>query len=153
MSNATRIGLWTVGIILFPPLGFVPLYRWWKRSQQYQREPFRAGMRLHDAGQYDEATASFQQVPVGDERYVKAQLLVADGFLRRADYQTAAEVLKRVTSRQQPTNDEQKEGRYWLGRCYQELGQRSAAEQEFRKVYSVDSRYRDVAQRLRNVTA
>ena len=153
MRPATRIGLWTVGTILFPPLGVVPLYRWWRRTRQDRLEPFRVGVRLHDAGRYDEAAAAFQQVPAWDERYERAQLFVADGCLRRGDYQGAAEVLRRVTHLQKPTNDEQKEGGYWLGRCYQELGQRSAAEEEYRRVHSVDREYRDVAQRLREVAA
>lgn len=162
MSIPTRIWVWIVGMILCPPLILVPLYRWyngdrpllwWPFSESVSRNPFQIGRYHHEAGRFDEAFYALQQVPAGDEHYVRAQLLAGDSLIRQTDLKTAAEVLKRATLKgNKPTAEEEKEGRYLLGRCYQDLGQSGAAEQEFRKVYSVDSRYRDVAQRLREVT-
>ena len=132
----------------------ISIYHRWKVRQLKRGHPFQLGLYYHRAGRYDDAVYALQQVPDGDERYIQAQLLAGECFMRQDDFRTAAEVLKRATLKgNQPTAEEEKMGRYWLGRCYQELDQASAAEREYRKVYSADSRYRDVAQRLREVTA
>ena len=154
MSDSTRILLWVIGCLLFPPLALIPLYRWWKARKLRRGHPFQLGLHHHKAERYDDAIHALQQVPAEDEHHVRSQLLAGECFMRQGDFRTAAEVLKRATLKgNDPTAEEEKMGRYWLGRCYQELDHASAAEQEYRKVYSVDSRYRDVAQRLREVAA
>ena len=154
MDDNTRLALWVVGCIFFPPLALIPIYRWWKSRKLNQGHPFELGLHHNKAGRHAEALQAFQRVEKGDPNYVRAQLLAGECFMRDSDYRTAAEVLKRATLKgNSPTPDEENAARYWLGRCYQETGHASAAEQEYRKVYSVDSQYQDVAQRLRQIAS
>ncbi len=111
------------------------------------------GIRLAKAGRHDEAIVELQKARAEPRRKAEVLKWIGRCFhskknlrMARRHYEQALEAVAEA--------DEQaiKEVHYLLGRVCEDLGDRSAAIEHYEKVAEIDYGYRDVAQRLDQLT-
>lgn len=114
---------------------------------------FNLGMTLQKLGKNKEAIAAFQAASTSPTLRVKALYQTglafeADGLLKLAErkYQDALKALE------EGDTENFKDIHYQLGRVNESLGNGSIAEEHYNEVAAVDFSYKDVAERLRNLS-
>lgn len=114
---------------------------------------FNLGIILQKVGKNKEAIAAFQLASASPTLRVKALFQTglafeADGLLKLAErkYQDALKVLEEGDA------DNLKAIHYQLGRVAEAQGNGSVAEEHYNEVAAIDFSYRDVAERLRNLS-
>ncbi len=101
-----------------------------------------------EAGRYNEAIAAFQAVSQ-DPRYVQqAKKLLGLCFTRKGQYDLALEQFNEAVENHPEMDDEGKDLRYLRAQTLQEMGRREEALKAFKRIYSVDINFRDVARRV-----
>jgi tetratricopeptide (TPR) repeat protein len=111
------------------------------------------GVAFKEMGLVDEAIAEFQKAlraPPGRLRTAEA---LGSCFFDKGQFSVAATVMRRAVDTD-PAGDEAKIALlYWLGRCDEEMGRTSDALAWFQRVFALDIRFADVADRVERLAA
>jgi tetratricopeptide (TPR) repeat protein len=111
------------------------------------------GVAFKEMGLVDEAIAEFQKAlrsPPGRLRTAEA---LGGCFFDKRQFSVAATVMRRAVDTD-PAGDEAKIALlYWLGRCDEEMGRTSDALAWFQRVFALDIRFADVADRVERLAA
>jgi len=111
------------------------------------------GVAFKEMGLVDEAIAEFQKAlrsPPGRMRTAEA---LGSCFFEKKQFSVAATVMKRAVETD-PSGDENKIALlYWLGRCDEEMGRTADALAWFQRVFALDIRFADVADRVERLAA
>jgi tetratricopeptide (TPR) repeat protein len=111
------------------------------------------GVAFKEMGLLDEAIAEFQKAlrsPAGRLRTAEA---LGSCFFDKGQFSVAATVMRRAVETD-PSGDESKIALlYWMGRCAEELGKREEALASFQRVFALDIRFADVADRVQRLAA
>jgi tetratricopeptide (TPR) repeat protein len=111
------------------------------------------GVAFKEMGLVDEAIAEFQKAlraPPGRLRTAEA---LGSCFFEKRQFSVAATVMRRAVETD-PAGDEAKIALlYWLGRCDEEMGRTSDALAWFQRVFALDIRFQDVADRVERLAA
>lgn len=124
-------------------------FQW--RQQQHPTDravQFRLGQFQFEAGNYNEAIAAFQGV-AQDARYAEdAMVMLGRCFMRKEQQDLAIERFQEALQ-QHPAMDERgKEIRYLQAQAHEAMGQTEKALNLYKKIYSQDINFRDVEQRV-----
>jgi tetratricopeptide (TPR) repeat protein len=110
---------------------------------------FQLGEVLHTAKRTDEAIGEFQKAVKDPRNRVDALCLLGECFIDKGLFDLAARQLEKAMEESPGMNSERgKAIIYNLGRLRERQGQFAAARDEYLKVYEVDVSYRDVAQKV-----
>jgi tetratricopeptide (TPR) repeat protein len=111
------------------------------------------GVAFKEMGLLDEAIAEFQKAlrsPAGRLRTAEA---LGSCFFEKGQFSVAGTVMRRAVETD-PSGDEAKIALlYWMGRCEEELGKREQALTWFQRVFALDIRFADVADRVQRLAA
>ncbi|MDH3212924.1 MAG: tetratricopeptide repeat protein [Myxococcales bacterium] len=109
------------------------------------------GVAFKEMGLLDEAIAEFQKAlrsPAGRLRTAEA---LGGCFFEKHQFSVAATVMRRAVETD-VAGDEAKIGLlYWLGRCDEEMGKKELALGHFQRVFALDIRFADVADRVKRL--
>ncbi len=109
------------------------------------------GVAFKEMGLLDEAIAQFQKAlrsPAGRLRTAEA---LGGCFFDKHQFSVAATVMRRAVETD-AAGDEAKIGLlYWLGRCDEEMGRTDQALGHFQRVFALDIRFADVAERVKRL--
>jgi len=110
---------------------------------------FEYGVRLFQAGRYDEAIPALQDAQ-GDPRHrERCQLYIGRCFVARKYYDQAIKVLTDALAKHESQDDDvSKQLHYWLGRSYEEDGKPDDALKTYGQIIQWDYNYQDVRQRI-----
>jgi tetratricopeptide (TPR) repeat protein len=111
------------------------------------------GVAFKEMGLLDEAIAEFQKAlrsPAGRLRTAEA---LGGCFYQKQQYSVAATVMRRAVETDPSGDDAKIALLYWLGRCEEALERRSEALSWFQRVFALDIRFADVADRVRQLSA
>ncbi len=124
-------------------------YRWRLGEHPTDRAlQLRLGQFYFDAGQYNEAIAASQAV-TQDARYAaRAVKLLGLSFMRKGQHDLALEQFARAIADHPEMDEEGKELRYEQAAAYEALGNTQEAVKIYKKVYSQDINFRDVARKV-----
>ncbi len=114
------------------------------------------GVRLYEAGKYDEAIGMFQQAQNNPKHRVEALHFLGRSFLTQGMKHEAMETLKRAIESYElaETGDtKSKELHYWLARAYEENGRFGEAMNLYSTITQWDITYRDSRKRLSEMRA
>lgn len=103
---------------------------------------------LLEKGDYDQAIAQFQLAQRNPKVRLRALQNTGLAFKAKKQLEFAIEQFQKVKEEIPSLNDQKKDIIYQLGLCYEELGQKEKAINEYRTIYSSDIGYRDVAQKI-----
>jgi tetratricopeptide (TPR) repeat protein len=106
------------------------------------------GIAFKEMGLVDEAIAEFQTALKGGEERLKVYEQLGHCFILKSQYAIAIKILKRAL--QSPMQDESEllGVYYFLGQCYEELGQRDEARAAYENVLAIDPDFADVPGRM-----
>jgi len=111
------------------------------------------GVAFKEMGLIDEAIAEFQKAlrsPAGRLRTAEA---LGACFYDKGQFSVSATVMRRAVDTD-PAGDEAKIALlYWLGRCEEEMGRTGEALSWFQRVFALDIRFQDVADRVERLAA
>lgn len=111
------------------------------------------GVAFKEMGLIDEAIAEFQKAlrsPAGRLRTAEA---LGACFYDKGQFSVSATVMRRAVDTD-PAADEAKIALlYWLGRCEEEMGRSGEALSWFQRVFALDIRFQDVADRVERLAA
>jgi tetratricopeptide (TPR) repeat protein len=117
------------------------------------RAHYDLGIAFKEMGLVDEAIAEFQKAlrsPAGRLRTAEA---LGACFYEKKQYSVAATVMRRAVETDQAADDAKIALLYWLGRCEEELGRAAEALTWFQRVFALDIRFADVAERVQRLSA
>jgi len=106
------------------------------------------GVAYKEMGLLDEAIAEFQKSLRGPEHRVRTYEALGQCFLEKQQLQVAATILGRALNEPGVTDDQLVGVLYLLGYASEALMQWDAAVGYYQRVFAVDIRFRDAAQRL-----
>ena len=109
---------------------------------------FDLGEALMESGFYKEAVAELQQALRQPSVRSKAMILLGQSYHRRNMLDLAAKQYATAASEIVAMDATKKEAIYLLGMTLNEMGKKAEALDELKKIYEVDSQYRDVADRV-----
>jgi tetratricopeptide (TPR) repeat protein len=124
-------------------------YTWRIQQHPTDRElQLRLGHANFAAGNLNEAIAAFQ-VSSQDSRYdVESAKMLGLCFVRKGQHDLALEQFERAAERHPDMDDEGKDLRYNQAQAYEEMGRTSEALDIYKRIYSLDINFRDVAQKV-----
>lgn len=124
-------------------------YQWRQNQHPTDREiQFQLGRFEFEAGNYNEAIAAFQGV-AGDARYTeRAMMMLGMCFMHKEQYDLALERFDEVLERHPEMDERGKEIRYLQAQAHEAMGQDEEALSIYKKIYSQDINFRDVDQRV-----
>ncbi len=109
------------------------------------------GVAFKEMGLVDEAIAEFQKALRGADTKLQSAEMLGLCFYEKGQFQVAATVLKRAVEGD-PSSDLEKIGLlYWLGRCEQEQNRIPEALSHYQRVFALDIKFQDVAERVNNL--
>jgi tetratricopeptide (TPR) repeat protein len=109
------------------------------------------GVAFKEMGLLDEAIGEFQKALRGPEQRIRTFEALGQCFLERSQFDVAATILTRAVSDGR-TGDEELVGvLYLLGYACEALDRYEAALGYYQRVFSVDIRFRDVAERIKTL--
>jgi tetratricopeptide (TPR) repeat protein len=117
------------------------------------RAHYDLGVAFKEMGLVDEAIAEFQKAlraPPGRLRTAEA---LGSCFFEKKQYSVAATVMRRAVETDPAGDDAKIALLYWLGRCDEEAGRHSDALAWFQRVFALDIRFADVADRVERLAA
>jgi tetratricopeptide (TPR) repeat protein len=124
-------------------------YRW--RLQQHPTErhlQLALGRMYFEMGSNNEAIAAFQSASQ-DARYeLESSRMLGLCFMQKGQYDLALEQFQRAVERHPDLDDEGKELRYSQAQAYEQMGKKAEALGVYKKIYSQDINFRDVAQKV-----
>ncbi|MDD5261928.1 MAG: tetratricopeptide repeat protein [Methylacidiphilales bacterium] len=109
---------------------------------------YELGKALAEAGQYKEAIPELQQAVKHPNVRYQAFNMLGFVFWKRNMLDFAVKQFQTAESEMLVMDDLKKEIIYNLGCVYDEAGKKDLGLEQFKKIYEVDSQYRDVAQRV-----
>lgn len=122
------------------------------RIQQYPteaRHKYELGKRYFQARRFDDAVPILQQARNDAKLRTVCAALIAQCFYYKGYQDQAINLLIDAIRNHEITGDEAaKELHYWLGRSYEDAGQKDQAMQTYGQIIQWDYNYRDVRQRL-----
>jgi tetratricopeptide (TPR) repeat protein len=117
------------------------------------RAHYDLGVAFKEMGLVDEAIAEFQKAlrsPPGRLRTAEA---LGGCFFEKRQFSVAATVMRRAVETDPAGDDAKIALLYWLGRCDEEMGRASEALAWFQRVFALDIRFADVADRVERLAA
>lgn len=154
LDSSNNTALYAAGYIAHEAGDHTMAYRFLEELRRHV--PFTPEMNLllghayFCAERHEEAIEILQQIPEAFGQHTKALLLLGKCFAAKGEYDAAIEVFKRGPLETKSLDEELKELHYQLARNYEKLGFSAAAKRHYRRVYTTDVKYRDVAERWRN---
>ncbi|HUW84937.1 MAG TPA: tetratricopeptide repeat protein [Phycisphaerae bacterium] len=110
---------------------------------------FEYGVRLFQAGRYDEAIPALQDAQSDPRHRERCQLYIGRCFVARKYYDQAIKVLTDALAKHESQDDDvSKQLHYWLGRSYEEDGKTDDALRTYGQIIQWDYNYQDVRQRI-----
>ncbi len=109
---------------------------------------FELGEALVDNGLYKEAVPELQQALRQPSVRHKALILLGQSYHRRNMLDLAAKQYASAAAEIVAMDATKKDAIYSLGIALEEMGKKAEALDEFKKIYEIDSQYRDVADRV-----
>ncbi len=111
------------------------------------------GVAFKEMGLLDEAIAEFQKAlrsPPGRLRTAEA---LGSCFFDKGQFSVASTVMRRAVETDPASDDSKIALLYWMGRCEEEMGRRDQALAWFQRVFALDIRFADVADRVERLAA
>ncbi len=109
---------------------------------------FELGEALVDNAQFKEAVPELQQALRQPSVRHKALILLGQSYHRRNMLDLAAKQYAAAAAEIVAMDATKKDAIYSLGTALEEMGKKAEALEEFKKIYEIDSQYRDVAERV-----
>jgi tetratricopeptide (TPR) repeat protein len=116
-------------------------------SEEDHESHYDLGVAYKEMGLVDEAVAEFQKALRGHHR-VRTYEALGQCFIEKQQFQVAATILSRALSEIGVTDDQLVGVLYLVGYASEALMQWEAAVGYYQRVFAVDIRFRDAAQRL-----
>ncbi len=118
------------------------------------RLKFEYGVRLFNAGRYDDAIPFFQTARSDPKNRAACEMYLGRCFYRKTFYSQAIETLSAAIEGQEFGGEEISKGlHYWLGRAQEDSGDAVNAKKTYGKILQMDYNYRDVRVRLEGLPA
>jgi len=110
------------------------------------------GVAFKEMGLLDEAIAEFQKALRSAAGRLRTAEALGTCFFDKGQFSVAATVMRRAIETD-PSGDEAKIGLlYWLGRCGEEMGKQADAAACYHRVFALDIRFQDVAERVKRLS-
>jgi tetratricopeptide (TPR) repeat protein len=109
------------------------------------------GVAFKEMGLFDEAISEFQTAIRAGANPLATLEVLGECFVAQQQYAVGWRVLDRAVRVSGASDAELVGVVYWMGRCDEELGRADAAAECYERVLSVDIRFRDTAERLREL--
>jgi pilus assembly protein FimV len=109
------------------------------------------GTAYKEMGLVDEAISEFQQALRASANSLPAYELLGQCFMDKGEPDAAVRTLKRALDAPREVEDELLGIYYWLGRAYQQVGNKADAVEFYDRVFSLDINFSDVTERLRSL--
>jgi tetratricopeptide (TPR) repeat protein len=109
---------------------------------------YELGLILFEEGKFDNCLQHFQLAQRNAKVRLDAILYLGRSYSRKGFYDMAIEQFSILKSEIQVMDDRKKEAIYELGCCYESMGNKDKAFEEFKAVYSADISFRDVADKI-----
>jgi tetratricopeptide (TPR) repeat protein len=106
------------------------------------------GIAFKEMGLIDEAIAEFQTALKDGEERLKVYEELGHCFILKGQYNVALKVFKRALQAPRQDDAELLGVHYFIGQCYEELGQRAEARAAYEKVLAIDPGFGDVPARV-----
>jgi tetratricopeptide (TPR) repeat protein len=106
------------------------------------------GIAFKEMGLIDEAIAEFQTALKDGEERLKVYEELGHCFVLKGQYNMALKVFKRALQAPRQEDAELLGVHYFIGQCYEELGQRAEARAAYEKVLAIDPGFGDVPARV-----
>ena len=110
------------------------------------------GVAFKEMGLLDEAIAEFQKALRTQHLRLKTSEALGMCFYEKRQFSVAATVLKRASELDTGGDDDKIGVLYWLGRCQEEQGKGKDALKYYQRVFAVDIQFRDVRERVQQLT-
>jgi tetratricopeptide (TPR) repeat protein len=109
------------------------------------------GVAFKEMGLLDEAIAEFQKALRSAAGRLRTAEALGSCFFDKGQFSVAATVMRRAIETD-PSGDDAKIGLlYWLGRCGEEMGKHTDAVGCYQRVFALDIRFQDVAERVKRL--
>lgn len=115
---------------------------------------YNLGVAYKEMGLLDDAIEEFSLTPQGETKFMHSRYLLGLCFMEKSEYTGAIREIDYALTYSEGMGEDEKsrvEMRYDLGLAYQGAGNASAALREFQIVQRIDPRYRDVAEKIRDL--
>jgi len=109
------------------------------------------GVLLYKRGQLNEAIEEFQLSQRNPQRRIRSLYYLAMCFKQKKQYDIAMEQLQKAASELHIMDDTKKDIFYEMGSIYELMGDAENAAKHFKEIYSVDIKYKDVAEKIEKV--
>ncbi|MFQ6048155.1 MAG: hypothetical protein ACE5K7_02195 [Phycisphaerae bacterium] len=123
-----------------------------ERAENYPTDlsiRFEYGLRLFQAGLFDQAIPVLQAGRFDPRHRIPCQLYLGRCFFAKGYYRQAIDVLRQAIGEHEVAGDAlAKELHYWLGRSYEENGDAEQALDVYGKIIQWDYNYQDVRERM-----
>ena len=124
-------------------------YRWRVEQHPTDRElRFQLGVLLFEEGDYDNAIAAFQQSARDAHLQADSASMLGQCFLHKKQYDLAVGQLEQAVAQHEQMDDKGKELQYNLALALELQDRKEEALKIYKKIYSVDIRFKDVAQKV-----
>jgi tetratricopeptide (TPR) repeat protein len=115
---------------------------------------YNLGVAYKEMGLLDDAISEFIMTPEDEPKFMQSRYMLGLCYLEKGDYENAiAEILQAVrqADRSGVALSDRIGMNYDLGLAYQGVGNRDGAIAQFQKVYAADRKYRDIADKIREL--
>lgn len=113
---------------------------------------YELGRFLFDGGQIDAAMNEFQQTIKDPKRKLDSHEYMGRCFMQKKLYDMSIAQFKKAIENNNSTERE-KPLRYYLGTTLETKGDKAAALEEYKKIYEIDIKFKDVGQRIERLQA
>ena len=123
-------------------------------GEQVKRYPndlqfrYEYGLLLFQRGRLNEAIEEFQLAQRNPQRRIRTLYYMALCFKQKKQYDIAMEQLEKAAAELHVMDDTKKDIFYEMGSIFELMGNPQKAAQHFKEIYSVDIRYKDVAEKI-----
>jgi tetratricopeptide (TPR) repeat protein len=117
------------------------------------RAHYDLGVAFKEMGLVDEAIAEFQKALRSQAGRLRTAEALGSCFYEKRQYSVAATVMRRAVETDPAPDDAKIALLYWLGRCDEEMGRPGEALNWFQRVFALDIRFADVADRVQRLSA
>lgn len=124
-------------------------YKWRLQQHPTDRQLQLLLGRVHfESGLYNEAIAAFQAASQDARLEMESWRMLGLSFMRKGQHDLALEQFQRAVERHPEMDVQGKELRYCQAQAYEEMGNGQEALSVYKKIYSQDITFRDVAQKV-----
>lgn len=109
---------------------------------------YELGLLLFEGGQFDESLPHFQLAQRNAKVRLDAILYLGRAYSQKSFHDLAIEQFSTLKSEIQVMDDRKKNAIYELGCCFEAMGQKEKAIEEYKLVYSADISFRDVSEKI-----